>query len=44
MIPYCKQLDMKLTIEMHHPHHFDVPVWQEFFEIMRGEDGECART
>lgn len=37
MIPYCKQLDMKLTIEMHHPHHFDVPVWQEFFEIMRGE-------
>ncbi len=37
MIPFCKILDMKLTIEMHHPHHFDVPVWQSFFEIMRGE-------
>ena len=37
MIPYCKQLDMKLTIEMHHPHHPEVPVWQEYFKIMKGE-------
>ncbi len=37
MIPFCKELGMKLTIEMHHPHHPEVPVWQEYFEIMRGE-------
>ncbi|HHV12188.1 MAG TPA: sugar phosphate isomerase/epimerase [Clostridiales bacterium] len=37
MIPYCKQLDMKLTIEMHHPHHPEVEVWKEYFEIMKGE-------
>ena len=37
MIPYCKELDMKLTIEMHWPHHPDVPVWKEYFEIMKGE-------
>ncbi|MBQ9031700.1 MAG: sugar phosphate isomerase/epimerase [Parasporobacterium sp.] len=37
MIPFCKELDMKLTIEMHWPHHPDVPVWKEYFEIMKGE-------
>ncbi|MGN1376972.1 MAG: sugar phosphate isomerase/epimerase family protein [Dorea sp.] len=37
MIPYCKELGVKLTIEMHHPHHPEVPVWKEYFEIMRGE-------
>ena len=37
MIPLCKDLDMKLTIEMHWPHHPDVPVWQEYFKIMKGE-------
>ncbi len=37
MIPLCKELDMKLTIEMHHPHHPEVPVWKEYIEIMRGE-------
>lgn len=37
MILLCKQLDMKLTIEMHHPHHPEVPVWKEYIEIMRGE-------
>ena len=37
MIPYCKELDMKLTIEMHWPHHPDVPVWKEYFEIIKGE-------
>lgn len=37
MIPYCKELGVKLTIEMHHPHHPEVPVWKEYFEIMRNE-------
>jgi len=37
MIPLCRDLDMKLTIEMHWPHHPDVPVWQEYFRIMKGE-------
>lgn len=37
MIPFCKQLGVKLTIEMHHPHHPEVPVWKEYFEIMKGE-------
>lgn len=37
MIPYCKAFDMKLTIEMHHPHHPEVPVWKEYFDIMRNE-------
>ncbi len=37
MIPFCKELDMKLSIEMHWPHHPDVPVWKEYFEIMKGE-------
>ncbi len=37
MIPFCKKLGMKLTIEMHHPHHPEVPVWKDYFEIMKGE-------
>lgn len=37
MIPYCKDLGVKLTIEMHHPHHPNVPIWKEYLEIMRGE-------
>ncbi len=37
MIPFCKELGMKLTIEMHHPHHPEVPVWKEYFEIMKNE-------
>ncbi|MCD8156635.1 MAG: sugar phosphate isomerase/epimerase [Clostridiales bacterium] len=37
MIPFCRDLDMKLTIEMHHPHHPNVPVWKEYLELMRGE-------
>ena len=36
MIPFCKKLNMKLTIEMHHPHHPEVDVWKEYFAIMRG--------
>ena len=37
MIPYCKDLDVQLIIEMHHPHHPEVDVWQEYFKIMRNE-------
>ena len=37
MIPFCKKLGMKLTIEMHHPHHPEVPVWKEYFSIMKNE-------
>lgn len=37
MIPLCRELGVKLTIEMHHPHHPKLPVWQEYFQIMRGE-------
>ena len=37
MIPFCKQLGVKLTIEMHHPHHPEVPVWKEYFDIMKHE-------
>lgn len=37
MIPFCKQLEMKLTIEMHHPHHPEVPVWKKYFNIMKNE-------
>lgn len=37
MIPFCKELGMKLTIEMHQPHHPEVPVWKEYFEIMKNE-------
>ena len=29
MIPYCKELGVKLAIEMHHPHHPEVPFWKE---------------
>lgn len=34
MLPFCKQLDMKLCVEMHAPHHPDVPVWKELLDIM----------
>lgn len=34
MVPACEALDMKLTIEMHHPHHPKVPVWEKYIELM----------
>jgi len=40
MLPLCKKLDMKLAIEMHSPHHPDVPVWKEYLEIMADPDSE----
>ena len=40
MIPFCKALNMMLVIEMHWPHHPEVPVWKEFFRIMKVELGD----
>lgn len=40
MLPFCKQLDMKLGIEMHAPHHPDVPVWKEYLKIMAEPETE----
>lgn len=37
MIPIVKELGMTLAIEMHHPHHPEVPVWKEYLELMKGE-------
>ena len=37
MIPFCKELGVRLTIEMHHPHHPEVPVWKEYIQIMKTE-------
>ncbi len=37
MIPVCKKLDMKLTIEMHHPHYPKHPLWQQYVNICRNE-------
>ncbi len=38
MLPYAKKIGIILSIEMHHPHNPEVPVWKEFLEIMdRGE-------
>ena len=37
MIPFCRELGIRLTIEMHHPHHPQVPVWKEYIQIMKGE-------
>ncbi|WP_294784715.1 TIM barrel protein [uncultured Eubacterium sp.] len=36
MIPFCKKLDMKLTIELHHPHFPKHPLWQQYVDICRG--------
>ncbi len=39
MLPFCKKLGVKLNIEMHNPHHPQVPVWQEYFKVMARSDG-----
>lgn len=40
MLPLCKRLGVKLTIEMHHPHHPQVPVWRdEYLKIMARSEG-----
>ncbi len=40
MLPICKQLGVKLCIEMHSPHHPRVPVWQEYLKIMEDPKSE----
>jgi sugar phosphate isomerase/epimerase len=37
-LPLCKELGVKLAIEMHAPHHPDVPVWKEYLDIMAEKD------
>ena len=39
MRPFCEKMDVKLCIEMHHPHHPLVPVWAKYFEAMERSDG-----
>jgi sugar phosphate isomerase/epimerase len=34
MVPFCKEIGMKLAIEMHSPHHPNVPVWKEYLKLM----------
>ena len=34
MLPACEQLDIKLTVEMHHPHYPRVDVWEQYIELM----------
>jgi len=34
MVPACEKLDIMLTIEMHHPHHPRVEVWEKYIELM----------
>lgn len=36
MIPWCRKLDMKLTIELHHPHYPKHELWQKYINICRG--------
>lgn len=39
MLPFCKEMDTQLTIEMHYPHHMHVPVWGEYIEMFKKSDG-----
>lgn len=39
MVPFCKKIGVKLTIEMHHPHYPKHELWQEYVRICR-EEGE----
>ena len=39
MLPLCEKMNVKLNLEMHHPHHPEVPVWQEYFKIMEKSGG-----
>ena len=34
MVPYAKKMNVKLTIELHRPHTMQVPVWQEYMNII----------
>lgn len=37
MLPFCEKLDIKLAIEMHHPHHPEVDEWKEYIKICKTE-------
>ena len=38
MVPICRELDIKLTVEMHHPHHPGVEVWRKYLALMNKYD------
>ena len=44
MLPYCEKLDMKLGIEMHHPHHPKVPVWERYLDLMHNKGTQIGRA
>lgn len=33
MLPWCERLGVKLAVEMHHPHHPHLPVWERYLEL-----------
>ena len=37
MIPWCEKLGVKLAVEMHHPHHPHLPVWDRYLELFHGK-------
>lgn len=39
MLPYAKRIGIILSIEMHHPHTPEVPVWKEYFKIIDQSGG-----
>jgi sugar phosphate isomerase/epimerase len=39
LLPFCRKMDVKLAIELHQPHHLQVPVWQEYLKIFAESGG-----
>ena len=40
MLPLCRKLGVRLAIELHHPHHPNVPKWRdEYLKIMERSEG-----
>ena len=39
MVPFCKKIGVKLSIELHHPHYPRHELWKEYIRICR-EEGE----
>ncbi len=39
MLPFCKKMGVRLSIEIHFPHDIHLPLWQEYLKIMEESDG-----
>ena len=39
MLPFCRKMGVKLSIEIHFPHNIHLPLWQEYLQIMEESDG-----